>query len=356
MVNLLVLNIRVDADHPTQGVTTLWLKALAGHFDHIYVITMHKGRLDLPENVSVFSIGGELGYSKIKKTLNFYKLLFSILKNNRIQGCFTHMASYLIFMGGPILVFKRIPRITWYAHSVINPVMMGAFLYSNAIITASADSFRIKSRKVHITGHGIETEHYSRRATKLNDTFTIGSIGRISRIKNYETLLHALKLLLDEGINSFKVKLYGNIQTEDDKKYKIFLENLVREYGLEKKVNFCNPVSGNQVPEILSGFDIFVNILSRGGAGKAVLEAMSTEVPTLICTSAFNQFLSYEDRKLLVFRPNDSNDLKFKIKNMMLLPKEKNVQIGKRLRNLVLQEHSLKNLSIKISNLFKSIN
>ncbi|MBW1723316.1 MAG: hypothetical protein JRJ78_14830 [Deltaproteobacteria bacterium] len=34
-MNLLVFNIRTDADHPTQGVTTGWLNALGARFEHI---------------------------------------------------------------------------------------------------------------------------------------------------------------------------------------------------------------------------------------------------------------------------------------------------------------------------------
>ena len=147
-MNILVFNITTDADHPTQGVTTKWLNSLAAHFNQVHVITVHKGRLDLKDNIAVYSVGGELGYSKTRKTINFYKLLFKILRQNEIHGCFTHMAVLFLLMGGPILVIKKIMRVTWYAHSVLNPVMIGAYFISNVIITASPDSFRIKSSKI----------------------------------------------------------------------------------------------------------------------------------------------------------------------------------------------------------------
>ena len=226
-MNLLVFNIRTDAKHPTQGVTSRWLNELADNFDQIFVITMHKGHIDLKMNIHVYSVGGELGYSRIRKTKEFYKLLFNILRHNRIDGCFTHMAVWFVFLGGAVLAVKGIPRVTWYAHSVINPIMLGACLLSNAIITASPDSFRIKSGKVHVTGHGIDTDHYSKRRREEKESFIIGSVGRISRIKNYETLIHSQKLLTDDGVDSFHVKLYGNIQTGDDKAYMKYLINLL---------------------------------------------------------------------------------------------------------------------------------
>ena len=351
-MNLLVFNIRTDADHPTQGVTTKWLNKLADHFDHISVITMHKGRIDLKDNIDVYSIGGELGYSRIKKTINFYKLLNKILRQNNIYGCFTHMAVLFILMGGPILALRKIPRVTWYAHSVINPVMIISYFLSNAVITASPDSFRIMSPKVYVTGHGIDTEHYSKHPSPPNSLFTIGSVGRITKYKHYETLLKAGKLLMDDGIDSFQIKLYGNIQTRDDEKYMGYLDHLVKGLGLGETVDFAGPLTGEQVPAVVSHFDVFVNMLSKGGAGKAVLEAMSMEVPTIICTPAFNRYLSKEDRDKLIFKPNDPKSLKEKLKRMMKITGDERIELGKNLRNIVLNEHSLDNLALKIKNAF----
>ncbi|MBW2305237.1 MAG: glycosyltransferase family 4 protein [Deltaproteobacteria bacterium] len=316
-MNLLVFNIRTDADHPTQGVTTGWLNALGERFEHISVITMHKGRLALRKNIEVYSVGGERGVSRAMKVLNFYRLLRQTLKKRHFDGCFTHMAVLFTLLGGPILALKGIPRITWYAHSVINPVMFGAFMLSDAVVTASPDSFRIKAGKVKVTGHGIDTALYSRRPRAPNEVFVIGSVGRISRIKGYETLIKAVHLMIMEGCRDFKVMLYGNVQTEDDRKYRQELDDLCKTYGLQSFVRFPGPLKREEVPAIVSGFDVFVNMLSRGGAGKAVLEAMSIEVPTLVCTPAFNQVLSPEDRLRLVFRAGDPGDLKEKIVGIM---------------------------------------
>ncbi|MFC1814717.1 glycosyltransferase family 4 protein [Thermodesulfobacteriota bacterium] len=329
------------------------MNALGEHFDQIDVITMHKGRLALRDNICVYSVGGELGYSKIKKARNFYILLIKILNEKRIDGCFTHMAVWFMLIGGPLLMLKRIPRVTWYAHSVLNPVMLGAYVLSNAIVTASQDSFRINSRKVHVTGHGIDTNHYSRKFAGGAPVFTIGSVGRISRVKNYEVLFHAIKLLKDDGFESFQVKLYGNIQTKDDRYYSKHLESLINELNIDEKVQFLGSLTSGQVPEIVPTFDVFVNMLSRGGAGKAVLEAMSMEVPTIICTPAFDSDLSQRDRNLLLFRPDDPASLKSKLMDMMQLSFDKRDQIGKRLRKMVMARHSLDRLPLKIKQLIQ---
>lgn len=347
-MNLLVFNIRTDADHPTQGVTTRWLNELSKHFDHLYVITMNKGRMALRGNIDVYSVGGERSLGRVKKGVAFYRHLFRVLKGCEIHGCFAHMAVLFVLLGGPVLRWRNVPIIMWYAHSVINPAMVSATWFSRRIITASPDSFRYKSGKVRITGHGIDTEHYSRKPCVKGQVFRIGSVGRISRVKDYETLLQAVHLLKKEGIVDFEVHLYGNVQTPSDREYQSRLLTLVKSLALRENVAFPGPLTGDQVPEVVSGFDVFVNMLSRGGAGKAVLEAMSIECPTLICTPAFNRWLSRDDQDLLVFKAGDPVSLKERLKGIMTLSEDDRRRMGRRLRQIVVQGHSLKALAERI--------
>ena len=355
-MNLLVFNIRTDADHPTQGVTTLWLNKLAERFDRIFVITMHRGRLALRENIEVYSVGGELGHGRLRKAVAFYRLLWGLLREREIHGCLTHMAVLFTLMGGLLLALKRVPTVTWYAHSAMTPVTLGAYILSHAVITASEDSFRIRSPKVHVIGHGIDTDHYRRKRSQgRGGAFLVGSVGRISRIKGYETLLHALKLLVEQGMERFQVVLYGNIQTRDDEVYRDRLERLVKELSLEEKVMFPGPLSSSQVPETVSRFDAFANMLSKGGAGKAVLEAMSMEVPTLICTPAFDRVLSREDRNLLVFDAENPASLKEKLEGLMSLDEQERAALGRRLRGIVLKEHSLDNWASRLKGIIEDL-
>ena len=124
---------------------------------------------------------------------------------------------------------------------------------------------------------------------------------------------------------------------------------------LAEKVEFCGPIGGDQVPEVVTDFDVFVNLLAKGGAGKAVLEAMSMKVPTLICTTAFDPFLTKEDRDVLVFRPDDPESLKHKIVGVMNSCEEDRSRMGERLRELVVRQHSLGNLAGKIKAIFQNL-
>ena len=93
---LLVFNLATDADHPLLGFTTLWIRELARHVEFLQVITMQAGRLDLPKNVHVHSVGKECGYSEPRRALEFYRILLGILRRERIDGCFSHMTADLL--------------------------------------------------------------------------------------------------------------------------------------------------------------------------------------------------------------------------------------------------------------------
>ena len=99
-MRLLVFNLATDADDPILGFTTRWIRALAARVDFIQVITMRMGKLDLPDNVQVHSLGKEKGYSEARRLREFYKILARILREDRVDVCFSHMNPLLPFLPG----------------------------------------------------------------------------------------------------------------------------------------------------------------------------------------------------------------------------------------------------------------
>ena len=61
-MRLLLFNLATDADDPVLGFSTRWIRALAKHLEFINVITMRAGRIEVPANVRVHSVGKEKGY------------------------------------------------------------------------------------------------------------------------------------------------------------------------------------------------------------------------------------------------------------------------------------------------------
>ena len=98
-MRILLFNLATDLDDPILGFTTHWIWALAQRVERIYVITMRTGRVEMPANVQVYSVGKELGYSEPRRLVEFYRHLWRILRHDRIDLCFSHMMPLFTVLG-----------------------------------------------------------------------------------------------------------------------------------------------------------------------------------------------------------------------------------------------------------------
>ena len=78
-MRILLFNLATDADDPLLGFTTRWIGALAERVEFIHVITMRVGRLEMPANVRVYSVGKEKGYSEPRRAHRVLPVAFSHL-------------------------------------------------------------------------------------------------------------------------------------------------------------------------------------------------------------------------------------------------------------------------------------
>src|SRR5512139_3862152 len=89
-MRLLIFNLATDIDDPILGFTTHWIGALARRVECIHVITVRAGRLDGTDNVRVHSVGKEKGYREARRVVEFYRILWRLLRHERIDACFSH--------------------------------------------------------------------------------------------------------------------------------------------------------------------------------------------------------------------------------------------------------------------------
>ena len=96
-MRLLLFNLATDREDPILGFTTRWICALAQRVESIHVITMTSGRVDVPDNVEVYSVGKERGYSEARRVIEFYRLLVRVLRKNRIDVCFSNVHDAAVY-------------------------------------------------------------------------------------------------------------------------------------------------------------------------------------------------------------------------------------------------------------------
>lgn len=355
LMNLLLFNPATDVDDPVLGFTAVWIQALAQHCETIHVLTMRQGRLDLPDNISIYSVGKEKGYSEPRRAIEFYRHLTQILANHRIDACFAHMTPLFAVMGAPLLKAKGIPIVLWYTHKQVTLCLRLGERLVDVVVTASEESFNIDSPKKRVIGHGIDTTYFKPNpALKPHNQFIVVSVGRISPIKDYETLLRSAHIIIQRrnSLNAppkmpIHFRIVGGPATEANKGYLESLKYYVVEHGLQSIIEFSGPVPFREVVKEYQSANLMVNLCPTGGLDKAVLEAMACGLPVLTSNAGFRAWL---DNRFL-FEKGNANELA----NKILAFAENSKENFGFLRELVVKEHSLFRLSETLYRIFSAL-
>ena len=338
-MKLLIISQRVDINDDNLGFFHYWLEKFAGKLEKIYVVCLSEGEHNLPENVLVYSLGKEKGYSKLRQLFRLQKFL---LKNLReVDGVFVHMCPIYAIASFPLVKVFRKKMILWYLHKSVKWKLKLAEKLVDKILTASEESCRLTNReKIEIVGHGIDIEMFSSKQSQFRDKgFVIISPGRISPIKDQETLIKAIDVLINRrSVRDIKLQFIGSPIENYEKQYLKKLKSLVKEKKLEDYIKFLGSVPYTEMPKHYQDSDLVINLSHTGSIDKVVLEAMASGCLVLTCNEAFKNVL---DSKYL-FKKKNPQDLIEKIINL------KSVEKDKKLREIVIKDHNLNNLISKI--------
>lgn len=346
----MIISQKVDVEDDLLGFFVGWIKEFAKHFDQVFVITLTKGSYQLPDNVSIYSLGKERGNSKIARFFKFYKYLFKLVP--RSDGIFAHMSPIFVVASWPVARIYGKKIILWYLHRSVTMRLKIAEKICYKIVTADRESLGLKSRKVVETGHGINTDKFKTKREWADGKIKILSVGRISKIKDYETLLRAAKILKDNDIN-FSIEIVGRPIMPPDFQYFYFLKSLKEELNLGDEVSFVGLVPYNKIYDYYKKSDIVVGLTPKGGLDKTILEGMASGCLILTSNEVNRKYLSNSKIPdyIPIFSHKNPPDLAEKIMILNKLSQE----IKKTLSNFVVESvskrHSLDNLINQIVSL-----
>jgi len=110
------------------------------------------------------------------------------------------------------------------------------------------------------------------------DIKLIGTIGHLAPLKGFEELIGATVEVAKQGFNT-KLAIVGEAVYPNSEIYKQKLLSLVNSTGLKDTVIFTG--YGENIPELLASFDIFVLPSRSEGFGRVNLEAMAMRKPVI---------------------------------------------------------------------------
>jgi glycosyltransferase involved in cell wall biosynthesis len=352
-MRLLLFNLVTDGDDSILGFTTRWIGALAKWVEFIHVITMRAGRIDVPENVRVYSVGKEKGYSEPRRAVEFYRHLFQVLNNDCIDVCFSHMIPIFTILAAPVLKAKGIPIVTWYAHRQVTMVLKLAHHLSDRMVSSNKSSYRYRHDKLIVLGQGIDTDLFSPDDTEPDNPPLLLSVGRLSPIKDLLTLIEALHLLRRQGYE-IRCALVGDAP-ERDRAYAERVLRRVKELELDGIVQFVGAVPNNEVAHWYRRSFAHINCSPIDHSlDKSVLEAMVCGKPSISSTLGFRETMGRWAPDLLFLQGN-AFDLAQKMACLLMMGEAQRRIMGKELRQGALECHSLEQLAERLKNVFEEL-
>lgn len=134
--------------------------------------------------------------------------------------------------------------------------------------------------KIHPIYNGVPLENHSIAPVKMKPPYEILALGRFARIKAFDDLLRAAKMLKDQGV-PFHLKLVG----DGPRKYQLLY--ITRKLRLTDVVSYPGFVPYHKVSDLFLGADMFVmssavhSTGDRDGLPTVILEALAHRVPVV---------------------------------------------------------------------------
>lgn len=342
-MRLLIITQAVDRTDPLLGFFHRWVEEFAGRVDSVVVVCLREGDHHLPENVSVYSLGKEEGVSRCAYLVRFYTYIWG--HRSEYDAVFVHMNQLYVLLGGLIwwLLQKRV--VLWYAHGHVSLSLRVATLFVRRVVTSTESGFRLKSEKKVVVGQGIDTKRFHLCAKSYESgQLRLISVGRISPIKHYETLIRAVAELALRGVD-VTAGIVGGVGAPGQETYVAELEKLAGDLKLEGRVTFLGALSNTEISVHLCGAHLFINPSQTGSLDKAGLEAMASGLPVFTCNEAFTEVLgAYGDR--LMFPNGEYKTLATQI--LAFIESSDRAEVARALSERVAREHSVTELIPRI--------
>lgn len=262
-MKLLIITQKVDKNDSVLGFFCRWIIELSKHCELVNVICLYKGEYDLPDNVKVFSLGKEERQSRLQYLIHFYWYVIHERKNYDVV--FIHMNQIYVLLAGLLWKLWRKKLVIWYTHKSVTFKLRLSVLFANMIFTASKESFRIKTPKVRIMGHGIDVDFFSPGSEPRSNALL--SVGRLMPVKRHDLVIRAAQL----AERPLRIAGEGSEQNK--------LEQLARE--TEARVSFLGPLDEYHVRDEYKKSAFLIHASETGSLDKVVLEALACGLPVI---------------------------------------------------------------------------
>ena len=267
------------------------------------------------------------------------------------SGCFLEAAI--------ISRISRVDKVVFTAHGMplsndVQAILedrLAAFAFHEIVAVSDEIAAEMKTRlpwvrdRIRVILNGVDTDRYrstiprERSSTLLGDydlsedTFLIGSVGRLESVKNYPMLLRALAALPEDSQSKAHLFLVG----EGDSRAE--LRALANELGIANRVTFLG--MQYHVHEILPLFDAFALSSVTEGTSISLLEAQACGLPAVVTDVGGNSRIVQDGRTGFLCDLNDDDAMSLALHRLQSDPRLAK-QMGNAARSRVQEEFDLR--------------
>lgn len=288
-MKLLVVTQALDAKHPVLGFFVRWVEALAKHTTSVIVIASSVGEYKLPSNVTVHSLGKELGLERSSRVLRLPALAIALRKE--YDTVLVHMIpEFIVAAGIPWKCMgKRVAL--WYNHTVANPWLKMAVFLSDWVFHTSPFAVTAQFKKAHRMPAGIDTGLFKPNPGVSKVPRSIYFQGRVAPAKNVHILLEAFATLYAKGVAG-RLTIVGPEESSYVEPLKERYVELIKKGALV----FLGPRRNDETPALYVAHTVSVNLTADGNYDKSVLESIACGTPAMVVSRAFDDLLPPEYR------------------------------------------------------------
>lgn len=339
VMKILIITQRVDRADSVLGFFNRWLESFSEKYEKVTVVCLQAGQYSLPDNVRVLSLGKEKRQSKLLYLKNFFQYIWQERAN--YDAVFVHMNQEYVILGAIFWKILGKKIYLWRNHKKGNLLTDLAVFLSNKVFYTSQGSYTAKFKKSKQMPVGVDANIF-RRVPEINKIpKSILYLGRISPVKNINTLIEALKIL-DERKVSFVANVYGN-PTPGDEAYAEKIKNESKELIQKSLVSFESELPNTETSKIYNSHLVSVNLTDSGSFDKTIIESMLCETLVLASNVSLKEMLSEQ----YLFLDQNATSLADKLTKILELSLDEVATEGKKTRALA-EKHSLKALIGKL--------
>jgi glycosyltransferase involved in cell wall biosynthesis len=335
---LLIVTDILDVDDFTYGYIHRWLLEIAKETTHLYVLAGKVGYHTLPTHVTVHSLGGEEKRGKIVRSVRMGWFLLRYIRS--YTGVFVIDKPWFVVRYGWWFKLWRKRIGFWYERGDATTALQLARPMLSYIFTPTTHGYHGGGDIKRIVGYGIDTDvFHPLRRVKDDGVFHMVTVGAISSVKDYNTLIRAIHILKEAVEKPFTLTVVGSPK-EGEETFASEVKTLAHSLGLHDIVTFVGPMKNHEIAKLEQHADLYISMNTTPSIEKTLMEAAASGLPILTSNRSFDEY-ARDYVSFTKFEAGDPTLLAERIRHMMMMSHDARHALGQVFRDIAFRQCSI---------------